>query len=293
MIVFQLEAPYRGEYRLHRLRLGEGAPRVAVVAGIHGNEVNAIHAVNTVARLLQGRSLTGAVDLLPCVNTLAAQEGRKRWPFDDRDINGAFPGDPEGAPIERLAAAVMAATDAELVVDVQSGPPQTWELPHVRVERGGAAEALGRQAGLATWVRGPIGGLVDAWSSRGRLALSLRAGRGGALHLMDSEALANGVLRLLSAFGVLPACEPVVTPVFDAVADYRAPVGGFFVPDVRVGMWVEPGQRLGGIQTLAGGEPIGELRAEEPGQILALRVYPLVHARELIVRIGLESAHRG
>lgn len=289
-VIFELEAPYRGFYRLHRLSFGRAGRSVALVAGIHGNEVNGTHALNLVAGVLRTTPVDGVVHLIPCVNTAGADENRKRWPFDDRDILSAFPGDPDGLPVERIAAAVLDASRAEVCVDVHSGAPAVHELPHLRIPRDGPAAELARASGLpVVWRRGDpdlAEGLVGAWRREGRVAMQLRGGRGGALDGLDAEAMAWGVLRILGALGVVPPRDPG-GPVLDVerVDDHRTEHGGFFVPAVEPGARVGAGTRLGTVRNPVGGEVREEVVARREGVVLAVRVYPMVHARELVARV--------
>lgn len=296
-VIFELEAPYRGWYRLHRLTFGGGPRSVALVAGIHGNEVNGTHALNLVAARLRELPVDGTVHLLPCVNSVGADESRKRWPFDDRDIMGAFPGDPTGLPVERIAAAVLEGSRAEVCVDVHSGASGVHELPHLRAPAAGVGAELARAAALpVVWCHDDDRageGLVGAWRKEGRVALQLRGGRGGGLDPGDAAVMAEGVLRLLGALRILPE-HGAGTPVLDVerVHDHRCAVGGFFVPEVRPGDRVEAGARLGTVCTPLGGEPREVVVARGPGVVLAVRVYPMVHARELVARV-VEGSLRG
>lgn len=290
-VLFRLESPYRGEYALHRLTFGTGEPRVAMVAGIHGNEVAGTYALNLVAGVLRMRAPKGTVHLLPCVNTVGADEGRKHWPFDNRDFNRAFPGAPDGLGVERIAHAVMEGTDAEVCVDVHSGSSVVHELPHARAPLSGAELALARATALpVVWRRARSryeGGLVGAWRDAGRSAIQVRGGRGGCLDVEDARALARGLVRLLADLGHLPTAEPADNVVeTDRCADYRAAAGGFFVSEVKVGERVGAGALLGVLRNPLGGEPIDEVRAERSGTVLAVRVYPMVHAQELLVRVA-------
>jgi predicted deacylase len=291
-VVFRLEAPYRGDYLLHRLTFGgPGRAAVAIVAGLHGNEVNGVQAVNLVAQMLRVLRARRPVHLLPCVNTFGAEEARKRWPFDDRDINAAFPGDPEGAGVERIAAAVMDATDADLCIDVHSGSAAVREYPHARVPLSGPELEHARAMMLPVVWRRTGGryesGLVGAWRNAGRQALQVRGGRGLALDVDDATVLARGLVRLLGGLGVIGAQDAGPEPLDTSqVQDYRSLSGGFFVPEVRTGERVAPGQLLGVVRSPLGGEPIEDVRASRAGIVLALRVYPMVHAQELLVRVA-------
>lgn len=288
---FKMESPYRGEYSLHRLTFGSGDPVVSLVAGVHGNEVNGVCALNLLTGVLRLQRLRGTVHILPCVNAFGAEEGRKRWPFDDRDLNEAFPGDPVGSPVERIADAVVRATEGQICVDIQTGSTTVHEVPHVRVPLSGASLELGRAAGLPIMWRRQADrfdeGLVGAWRRAGRTAVVLRGGRGGSLDLDDARALARGLVRVLAEAGVLQTPEPPGSTVITTeVRDYRSSIGAFFVPEVRPGDRVVTRQLLGQLRSPLGGEPMAELHAVAPGLILAVRVYPMVHAGELVIRVA-------
>lgn len=293
-VVFKLEAPYRGTYELHRMTFGSGRPVVAITAGLHGNELNGIHAVNLLVSTLRVCRPRGTVHLFPLVNTFGADEGRKRWPFDDQDINKAFPGDPAGTPVQRIANALLEASDADVCVDVHSGSPHVRELPQVRVPMGGPELELGRAMALPLVWRRPgerldAVGLVGAWREAGRTALHVVGGRGITLDTSHSTTLADGLSRLLAHLGVGPARAGGKTIADVTRADieaHRTPCGGFFVPEVRVGDRVEAGHLLGRVQNPIGGEHISEIRAGRRGVVFTVRAYPMVHAQELLVRIA-------
>ncbi len=292
--VFRLEAPYRGTYELHRLTFGNGKPTVAITAGLHGNELNGIHSVNLLVSTLRIVRPRGTVHLFPLVNTFGADEGRKRWPFDDQDIHKAFPGDPNGTPVQRIAYALLEASEADICVDVHSGAPHVRELPQVRVPMGGPELELARAMALPVVWRRPgdrldAVGLVGAWRAAGRTALHVVGGRGITLDTSHSTTLANGLSRLLAHLGMGPARgegETIADVTSADIEAHRSTYGGFFVPEVRVGDRVETGHLLGRVHNPVGGELLNEVRAGRRGVVLTVRAYPLVHAQELLVRIA-------
>lgn len=293
-VVFRLEAPYRGNYELHRLTFGSGKPAVAIVAGLHGNELNGIHAVNLLVSTLRVVRPRGTVHLFPLVNTFGADEGRKRWPFDDQDINAAFPGDPQGTPVQRIAHALLEASDADICVDVHSGAPHVRELPQARVPMSGPEVELARAMALPVVWRRPgdrldATGLVGAWRAAGRQALHVVGGRGITLDTSHSTTIADGLSRLLAHLGLGPARaegHTLADVTHAEVETHRSLSGGFFVPEVRVGDRVEAGHLLGRVHNPVGGEHLGEVRAGRRGVVLTVRAYPLVHSQELLVRVA-------
>src|SRR3954454_5508043 len=85
------------------LRGGDG-PRVSVIGGVHGCEYSSNAAVTRLARELEQTPLSGTVVGVPVVSM---ESFRQRSPFvvpaDGKNLNRAFPGDPEGSYTERLA----------------------------------------------------------------------------------------------------------------------------------------------------------------------------------------------
>ncbi|HJN73333.1 MAG TPA: succinylglutamate desuccinylase/aspartoacylase family protein [Myxococcota bacterium] len=295
--VFRIEAPYREPFVLERLTFGDGdEPVVACVAGMHGTELTGVHALNIVARTLGMLRVSGRVHLLPIVNSFGVDQGTKRWPFDDRDINRAFPGDPAGSPVQRIAYALLDATRADVCVDLHSGSRVVRELPQVRVPLSGPELAYARAMELpVVWRRAgdrlEATGLVGAWREAARAALHLVGGRGGDLDLDHARALANGILRLLGHLGVLGGGlvdpgETIVDTTRQGVCYHYSMCGGFWVPEVSVGDTVHPGHLLGAVVEVIGGRRLEEVRATGEGVIVTMRRYPVVHARELLVRVA-------
>jgi predicted deacylase len=294
-VIFSIDAPYRGQYELHRLTYGSGGPSVAIVAGLHGNELNGIHAVNLLNKMLRVQRPKGTVHLFPLVNTFGADQATKRWPYDDQDINHAFPGDPDGSVVQRIAHALFAATDAELCIDVHSGAPHVRELPQVRAPMGGEELELARAMKLpVVWRRPGIRleptGLIGAWRAAGRKALHVVGGRGITLDNRHATTMANGLANLLGHLGISAGLDSTMEIAGDVthaeVEAHRASCGGFFVAEVRVGDRVKPGHLLGYIQSPIGGERLDEVRAACTGVVMTIRAYPMIHAQELLVRVA-------
>lgn len=288
--VFELPLPLRPPYRLQRLTYGAGAPQVSIVAGIDGDEVSATHAVNLVAGVLNVQRPSGAVFLLPCVNTPGAETGEKT--FLGEELDAAFVTDVD-SPARRVALAVLAATQGELCIEVQTGNRVTEECAHARAPIYGRALEAARASGLPiVWKRSTRhfdDGLMGAWRAEARPALTLRGGRAGVLDCDPARQLAHAILRILESRGLMPAeaAGPGLILETDQVDEYRSTMAGFFATEVRAGERVRAGGVLGVVRTPIGGDTVEEVRIKRPGIVLSTRVYPLVNARELLVRIAV------
>lgn len=292
--VFRIESPFAGPYCLQRLRFGAGRPHLVVVAGLHGNELCGVHALNLVASALRAQRPAGTVDLFPNVNTLGIDLGTKRGPFQDRDLNRSFPGRRDGTAVERIAHAILEVTDADVCVDTHSGSPRVREIPQVRVPLAGREVELARGMNLPlVWRRPAVQldavGLVGSWRVAGRTAMRLMGGRGATLDKEMAEVLANGIRQLMAQIGMGPrpsGSRTLADVTHEGITSHRTSTGGYFVPEVRIGQEVKPGHLLGWVGAPLGGETLEEVRADRTGIVTTIRQYPMVHANELVVRVA-------
>jgi len=97
--ILTLELPYREQLQLHRTVFHGGAgPKVAVVAGIHGDELEGLYVCHRLAAWLEELALTqsdalrGRVELYPALNPLGIDTLQRFVPVFDTDLNRNFPG---------------------------------------------------------------------------------------------------------------------------------------------------------------------------------------------------------
>jgi len=84
--------------------IGRGAgPRVLLMAGNHGDELEGQVALGRLIRELQPGEVRGHVIILPSANFPAAMAGSRTSPIDGGNLNRSFPGDPGGGPTEQIA----------------------------------------------------------------------------------------------------------------------------------------------------------------------------------------------
>src|SRR6202020_972814 len=102
---------------------GDG-PHLTVIAGVHGTEYTSIAAARELLAELRPADLSGTVPVAPLIN-LPAFWARTPFvvPFDGKNLNRSFPGDPGGSAAERIAAAV---TDglikgSDYLIDLHAG----------------------------------------------------------------------------------------------------------------------------------------------------------------------------
>jgi len=305
--ILTLALPYRERLHLQRTRIcGSAGPRVAVVAGIHGDELEGLYVCHRLAHILdqveqqQPGVLQGTVELYPMVNPLGLDTLEHLMPSHAEDIDRSFPGHPEGMMPQRVAAAVYEALrGCALVVDIRSSDIYFREIPQVRVTPNCASVLLPLAHNMnveVTWVRdragGCVSGLADALNEAGTPCLVLEMGVGMRITPGLGEQVVVGILNTWKKLGVLRLDAEVPTlERWPLVADDRnvvtvsAEVSGLFVSEIGHWSFVERDQKLGEIVSPLRGDRLADVRAPAAGILFTLREYPLVYEGSLMARI--------
>src|SRR5262249_36971908 len=224
-------------------------------------------------------------------------------PDDRQDMARIFPGDPAGTVTEQLACALTHRfiRHADFYCDLHSAgqyyrmPALTgYQLrpePMLSVQRA-AAKAFGLPIVWGT--PGLLGRSLSAAAEHDVPAIYAETTGEGRCRPADVEQYVHGIRQLLALLVI--TLEPLVEhgpkwliednrpgAGFLQVQN-RAPVGGFFEPEVAVWDRVEKGQRIGTIC-----DAVGDCRhmvtATQSGRIVFLRTYPRILAGEPVCTV--------
>jgi predicted deacylase len=304
-----MTAPVRDGFDIpcHELGPSGSHPAVALVAGLHGDEINGIFILSRLADFLAkveagaypDLQLTRKVLIIPAVNVLGVNQRTRTWPFDKSDINRMFPGSTIGETTQRIAYAVLEATKrAEFRVDIHTAGVDFEELPQVRIY---APSDLEREAAL--WfglpavmerVYSPVftTTLNHSWKIWPGRSFVLRVGQGGTVQLEHCQRVFRSLVNFLGVTGVLKgvrlALEDEETCWFQKASGHRvhAVKAGTFVSDRPVGRWVAAGQELGYIYDSFSGNVIEKVVAPVSGLLTGIRRHPLLFEGDLILRVN-------
>jgi len=305
--ILTLQLPYRERLHLRRAVFDGGSgPRVAVVAGIHGDELEGLYVCHRIAgwleqlRTVRPDGLRGCVELYPALNPLGIDTLQRFVPMFDEDLNRNFPGHAEGLLPQRIADAAMRALDgAALVIDIHASNIYLREIPQVRIAEEFAERLVPLARGMnldVIWLHGALtvleATIAHSLNARGVPCLVVEMGVGMRITPAFSEQLLVGILRVWQSLGVLapdidlPACTH--TPL---LADHtnvyylNAETSGMFVPQVEHWISVRRGERLGTIVSPLEGAILSEVRSPVDGILFTLREYPIVYEGSLMARI--------
>ncbi len=299
---FQIKIP------ICQIRNGDG-PQVLLTAGNHGDEYEGELTLLKLIQKLEPGDVGGTVTILPAVNLPAVMAARRRSPFDDGNLNRAFPGDPKGTPTERIAHFIE--TDLvprhDIMFDLHSGGTSMAHLPCALIERH-ADQELHEKSVAAMRSLGMAYGFVanNGPETPTSIGAAFRAGiphvsgefGGGATVTPETMRLTGeAVDRFLIDQDVID--RPILAPDLGSPGEtvllgldrqslfVYALREAWFEPAVDLGDQVEAGQVAGWLHDLKEvTRPADELRLEEGGIVLALRLHTHCEAGDCLAAVG-------
>ncbi len=245
---------------------GKG-PTVLITGGVHGDEYDGQVAVSRLLHTLQPDRVRGRVILMPAVDLPACLAMTRLCPYDARDLNRVFPGNPDGTFTERLAhfidTEILPLVDVSL--DLHTGGSSMDFVPSTnmhflddpqRMQRTlDAAAAFGAPYNVVFWGVDESSTLTSAVERRGIVSLGTELGGYARVSVEGVAVGERGAANILKRFGVIEG-EPDAagndgTPrtrhmqVRDSSAFSFAPAPGLFEPRHRVGDTVQAGEVAG------------------------------------------------
>jgi len=304
-----MTAPVREGFDIPCHEIGPNAahPAVALVAGLHGDEINGVFILSRLADFLNKveagaypeLKLVKRVLIIPAVNVLGVNLRTRTWPFDKSDINRMFPGSTMGETTQRIAYAVLEATKrAEYRIDIHTASTDFEEVPQVRLYGPSAAERkTAHLFGLPAIMERSLSPvftttMMYSWKVWPGESFVLRVGQGGTVQLEHCQRTFRAMVSFLGRIGVLEGVQISVEDeeicCFDKPSAFRvfAEKAGTFVSDRQVGRWVRAGQELGFIYDSFNGSVIEKVVAPVAGLLSGIRRHPLLFEGDLILRVN-------
>lgn len=285
--------------RLEPDTIQENMPRLSIVAGVHGDELQGQYICYELIRRIkeERENLKGIVDVYPCVAPMAL-EIRKRNAPGALDMNAMFPGSHHGHTIEYMAAEVIEdLKGSDFCIDIHSSDIFIRELPQIRVPEnaGKKVTELAQKSGIPVlWMNSNSS---SVWE--GSLAYSLR--RKGIPNLVIESGIAlkidyeyckkviDGIFRMMKELEVfeeeVSPTKKTVTVKKNDVEVIHCNTSGIFIPKIQIGSFVRENQVLGCIVRPILGAELEEVKSSCDGMIFSLREYPAVCEGELLARI--------
>lgn len=261
--------------------------RVALVSGVHGDEISSIHTVQTVMNQLEPAAMSGSVLAVLDISRPALESMQRRWPNSGRgigliDMNREWPGDENGATASSRHAWLvfngLLRANADYAIDFHtstSGIDITachiarMDLPEVR--------AMAELFPIQQIFDNPAypGLLANALIDAGIPAFTTEIGAARVLDRRMVPWFVEGTMNVLKLHGIVAG--PIGRTgkdsnvlVGDSAHILLATEGGFVEPLVGLNDKVVAGQRVA-VQRNAFGEIVAEYATGVTGTISAYR----------------------
>lgn len=285
-------------------------PVFSIVAGIHGYEYPPIIAVQNIINKIDPKSLKGTLIIVPIANWASFY---KRTPFvnpfDNKNLNNAFPGSENGTVTDQLAYKITKEiiSNSDIFLDIHGGDANEDLLPFVcyynredLVDKTSLAQQLSEKSGIATIVSYPFNiNLTEPAkyafkqaTQQGITALSIEAGKLGNVQQDNVELIERAVYNMLQHVGMYTDGSMHKTDgkhIFFDRQDYiKVPESGIFYSDLKSGDAVKKNQVLGYI-TDEFGKKKTDIISESEGVILYKIGTPPVNEGETLFCIGSQK----
>ena len=278
-------------------------PTIGCFGAIHGDELNGTgilhhlsqgfdHLSRTSDDLINPKSLSGALILVPLANPSAVLSGTRYGP-DGRDLNRQFPGNKKGNWSRRLAHTLFhqIVIKCDMIVDLHTAPSSRLNIPHIRVDlENKKAKKMAQLFGLQLILhsKGSNGTLRNAAMEYGIPTILLEAGTS---HKFEPEMVRLGLRGLLELFSGLNMIEKrnkicSLNLIVKKSRWIRSTKGGLLHLSVDGGDIVDIGDEIGTIVN-----PLGEktetILSPVEGIIIGLTTLPTIDIGSPIANIVL------
>ncbi len=295
--------------RKNRVMPGQSSgtlPRISIVTGIHGDELEGQYICYEVQRRIQEERhhLKGIVDIYPAMNPLGIDSITRGIPAFDLDMNRLFPGNTSGNMTEYLAAEIIRDVQgSDCVLDIHASNIYLTEIPQIRINElhEETLVPLAREANVDfIWVHGASTVLESTFAyslnSIGTPVLVVEMGVGMRITRSYGDQLVDGIFNLMKKLGIwtgeakVPR-EALLSKDPEDVSYLNAKVSGIFIPSVKHWVELQKGELIGKIVDPLAGTVLDEVTAPVDGILFTIRDYPVVGEGSLMGRLLRKEAY--
>lgn len=272
----------------------EDGPILALMAGMHGDEINGMEIVRRILDAGLHQPKRGTVVCMPIVNVYGFLNYSRDVP-DGKDINRSFPGNKNGSLASRVAYHLMKEVIPyiDYGIDFHTGGAMRTNYPQVR-----AVLKDEKNVELANAFCSPF--TIDApfrpnslrkeCAKKGKNVIVYE---GGESLRFDQQAIEEGIagtLRLMKYLNMIDwASEPKEkNRIIWSTSWIRAKHAGLFQSNVLCGQLVHKGEWVGTIT-----DPFGEFKEQivspETAYIIGLNNIPVVNAGDALMNLGMDN----
>lgn len=279
----------------HVIDSGVPGPRVLLLAGIHGNEINSIEILRrTIEDNFYLKLIRGSLIIIPLLNVYGFINF-SRDVLDGKDVNRSFPGHLNGSLASRIARIITKyiLPEVDVAMDFHTGGEARYNFPQIRFSKNDPKAKLMAQASGAPFI---IEQPLIAHSFR-RAAADMRIPavvfEGGESIRLSGDAIDTGhqtIVNVLSAMDMietapLQAHRPSI--LIRKTSWIRAAQAGMFIWKRQSGEFVQKGEVLGHIKDPYSTKS-NEVLANQDGYIIGHNNASVVYLGDALFHFGVD-----
>lgn len=277
---------------------------LALVAGVHGYEYPPILALYRLKKMIHPGSLTGTLVLVHIANIPGFQKRLVYYtPYDWKNLNRVFPGDPSGTLAQRIAYVLTeeVVKKCDFLIDMHCGDGNEALIPYNywMLSDNKELDQISKKMVLAFGIKyiiidkGRTKDISDSkYLANTAILLSKPAiiTESGFLGGTDEKSITrniDGILSVMRLFKMIPG-KPVFVPEPVWIDQYEVIYSkwdGLFYPETEMGYYVSKGEKVGFITDYLG-NITQELRAPFTGIMLYIIHTPPIVKGEPIFEVG-------
>lgn len=272
----------------------QDGPVLALMAGMHGDELNGMEIVRRILDLGLHKVARGTLVCMPVINIYGFLNYSREVP-DGKDVNRAFPGRRTGSLASRVAHCLMhdVIPYIDCGIDFHTGGAMRSNYPQVRaVLRDEQNMELANAFSAPFTIDMPFrpNSLRREASRKGKRIIVYE---GGESLRFDPHAIETGIAGTLRLMKYLNMIDKAPEPseenrIVWSTAWIRATHAGLFQPNIQCGQLVHRGEWVGTIT-----DPFGEFREEvkasQTGYVVGLNNGPVIHAGDALIHLGMDN----
>jgi len=286
------------------IRNGKGK-KILIIGGNHGDEFEGPAAIMRVSQKVLSNEITGQILLIPCLSFSAVMNSSRTNPLDNKNMNRAFPGDPDGSPTEMLAhyLETKLISNFDVIIDLHSGGKASIFTPCSLATKSKNTTLFNKNMILAKvfgaptiWILGQNNdnrSLNSAAERAGIPMIAAELGGGGGVDPNMTNLAELGILNILNHLDIFKSKQNLKKSEFEIIeisnpkATLHAPGDGIFDRLIKAGEIVSKGQSAGWFHYISEPErPSIELQFSHSGKILAHSNRGLVKRGEMLALVA-------
>lgn len=272
----------------------DDGPVLALIAGMHGDEINGMEIVRRILDRGLHQVKRGTVVCMPVINVYGFLNYSRDVP-DGKDVNRSFPGTKNGSLASRVAYHLMhdVIPFIDYGIDFHTGGAMRSNYPQVRAVLREAANVELAHAFCAPFtIDAPFrpNSLRREAARRGKNIIVYEGGESLRFDMQAIEEGVSGTLRLMKHLNMIDwAPEPKEeNRVIWTTSWVRAKHAGLFQANVQCGQLVHKGDWVGTI-TDPFGEFKEEVKAHETAYVIGMNNGPVINAGDALMHLGMDN----